>query len=147
MYLPESDNRMYMSRSEMLSSIIVMLGGRVAEALTMDDISTGASNDIQRATAVARDMVTKYGMSEKVGPVSYDDGSEVFLGRDFGHSKGYSEKTAAEIDEEVRSIISAQYRETERILKEHMDKLVSIAELLLDKETISGEEFEACFAG
>lgn len=147
MYLPESDNRMYMSRKEMLNSIVVMLGGRVAEALTMDDISTGASNDIQRATAVARDMVTKYGMSEKVGPVSYDDGSEVFLGRDFGHSKGYSERTAFEIDEEVKAILTSRYKETERILKEHMAQLVRTAELLLEKETISGEEFEKCFSG
>ncbi len=147
MYLPESDNRMYMSRKEMLNSIVVMLGGRVAEALTMNDISTGASNDIQRATAVARDMVTKYGMSDKVGPVSYDDGSEVFLGRDFGHSKGYSERTAFEIDEEVKAILTSRYKETERILKEHMAQLVRTAELLLEKETISGEEFEKCFSG
>lgn len=147
MYLPESDNRMYLSKREMLSNIVVMLGGRVAEALTMNDISTGASNDIQRATAVARDMVTKYGMSEKVGPVSYDDGSEVFLGRDFGHSKGYSENTASEIDDEVKAILIKQYSETERILKEHMEQLVRVAELLLEKETITGEEFEMCFSG
>lgn len=145
MYLPESDNRMYTSRSEMLNTIIVMLGGRVAEALTMNDISTGASNDIQRATSLARDMVTKYGMSERVGPVSYDDGGEVFLGRDFAHSKSYSERTAAEIDEEVKSILTARYKETEKILKEHMPQLIKTAELLLEKETISGEEFESCF--
>ena len=145
MYLPESDNRMYMSRREMMNNIIVMLGGRVAEALTMDDISTGASNDIQRATALARDMVTKYGMSEKVGPVSYDDGGEVFLGRDFGHSKGYSERTAYEIDEEVKAILTGRYKETEKILKEHMPQLIKTAELLLEKETITGEEFESCF--
>ena len=147
MYLPESDNRMYLSRREMLGNIVVMLGGRVAEALTMNDISTGASNDIQRATALARDMVTKYGMSEKVGPVSYDDGSEVFLGRDFGHSKGYSENTASELDEEVKAILVKQYAETERILKEHMEQLVKVAELLLEKETITGKEFEMCFSG
>ena len=111
----------------------------------MNDISTGASNDIQRATSLARDMVTKYGMSERVGPVSYDDGGEVFLGRDFAHSKSYSERTAAEIDEEVKSILTARYKETEKILKEHMPQLIKTAELLLEKETISGEEFESCF--
>ncbi|MCH5212101.1 MAG: ATP-dependent zinc metalloprotease FtsH [Oscillospiraceae bacterium] len=147
MYLPESDNRMYMSRKEMLDQIIVMLGGRVAEAVMLDDISTGASNDIQRATAFARDMVVKYGMSENVGPVSYDNGDEVFLGRDYGHSKNYSENTAAEIDEEVRSIITKQYKATEEIFKEYAPQLIRVAELLLEKETITGEEFENCFLG
>lgn len=147
MYLPETDNKMYMSRREMLNSIIVMLGGRVAEALMMDDISTGASNDIQRATSMAHDMVAKYGMSERVGPVSYDDGSEVFLGRDYGHSKSYSENTASEIDSEVRSIIMRQYAETEKILKQYSAQLIKTADLLLEKETISGEEFERCFSG
>lgn len=146
MYLPETDNKMYMSRREMLNSIIVMLGGRVAEALMMDDISTGASNDIQRATSMAHDMVAKYGMSERVGPVSYDDGSEVFLGRDYGHSKSYSENTASEIDSEVRTIIMRQYSETEKILKQYSEQLIKTAELLLEKETISGEEFERCFS-
>lgn len=147
MYLPETDNKMYMSRREMLNNIIVMLGGRVAEALMMDDISTGASNDIQRATSMAHDMVAKYGMSERVGPVSYDDGSEVFLGRDYGHSKSYSENTASEIDSEVRSIIMHQYAETEKILKQYSEQLIKTAELLLEKETISGDEFESCFSG
>ncbi len=147
MYLPETDNKMYMSRREMLNSIIVMLGGRVAEAIMMDDISTGASNDIQRATSMAHDMVAKYGMSERVGPVSYDDGSEVFLGRDYGHSKSYSENTASEIDSEVRSIIMRQYAETEKILKQYSAQLIKTADLLLEKETISGEEFERCFSG
>lgn len=146
MYLPETDNKMYMSRREMLNNIIVMLGGRVAEALMMDDISTGASNDIQRATSMAHDMVAKYGMSERVGPVSYDDGSEVFLGRDYGHSKSYSENTASEIDSEVRSIIMNQYAETEKILKQYSEQLIKTAELLLEKETISGDEFESCFS-
>ena len=145
MYQPESDNRMYASRNEMLNTIKVMLGGRVAEAIMLDDISTGASNDIERATALARDMVVKYGMSEKIGPVSYDDGGEVFLGRDYGHAKSYSEATASEIDDEVKSIITKQYNETEKILKEYSSQLERVAELLLDKETISGEEFENCF--
>ena len=145
MYEPESDNRMYLSRNEMYNRIIVMLGGRVAEAIMLDDISTGASNDIQRATALARDMVVKYGMSERMGTVSYDDGGEVFLGRDYGHSKQYSERTASEIDEEIKNIIEKQYKETEMILKEYSEQLIRVAQLLLEKETITGDEFEACF--
>ncbi len=145
MYQPESDNRMYASRKEMLNKIIVLLGGRVAESIMLNDISTGASNDIERATALARDMVVKYGMSDAVGPVSYDSGGEVFLGRDYGHAKSYSENTASEIDEEVKSIINKQYKETEKILKEYSHQLEQVARLLLDKETISGEEFENCF--
>ena len=145
MYQPESDNRMYSSRNEMLNKIIVMLGGRVAEAVALDDISTGASNDIERATALARDMVQKYGMSEKIGPVAYDDGGEVFLGRDYGHTKVYSEKTASEIDDEVKSILTDQYAKTEQLIKENREALDRVALLLLDKETITGDEFEACF--
>lgn len=147
MYQPESDNRMYASRNEMLNQIIVMLGGRVAEAITLDDISTGASNDIKRATAIARDMVTKYGMSESIGPVSYDDGGEVFLGRDYGHQKAYSELTASEIDREVKEIITKQYKKTEEILREHMAELTRVAELLLERETITGDEFLEAFSG
>ena len=145
MYQPESDNRMYSSRNEMLNKIIVMLGGRVAEAVALDDISTGASNDIERATALARDMVQKYGMSERIGPVAYDDGGEVFLGRDYGHTKVYSEKTASEIDDEVKSILTDQYAKTEQLIKENREALDRVALLLLDKETITGDEFEACF--
>ena len=124
-----------------------MLGGRVAEAIKLDDISTGASSDIERATAIARDMVVKYGMSEKIGPVSYDDGSEVFLGRDYGHSKQYSEGTAVEIDNEVKNILLKQYAEAERILKEYDVQLENCAKLLLENETITGDEFEGCFNG
>ncbi|MGN0163187.1 MAG: ATP-dependent zinc metalloprotease FtsH [Candidatus Ornithomonoglobus sp.] len=145
MYQPETDNKMYNSRSEMLNNIIGLLGGRVAEAVMLDDISTGASNDIQRATEAARSMVVKYGMSDEIGPVSYDDGGEVFLGRDYGHSKQYSEQTAAAIDEEVKKILKAQYEKTEKIIREHSAQLTRVAELLLEKETISGEEFEECF--
>lgn len=145
MYQPESDNRMYSSKNEMLDKIVVMLGGRVAEAVMLDDISTGASNDIQRATQLARDMVSKYGMSDRIGPVSYDDGGEVFLGRDYGHSKSYSEVTASEIDSEVKRILEEQYVRTEKIIKEYSKQLTLCAELLLEKETISGSEFEECF--
>ena len=144
MYVPDED-KMYTSKNEMLDRIIVMLGGRVAEELTMDDISTGASSDIQRATDIARQMVTKYGMSEAIGPVSYDDGGEVFIGRDFAHSKAYSEKTAADIDAEVKHIMTLQYRKTEQILTENMAGLTRVAEKLLEKETIDGQEFEECF--
>ena len=144
MYVPDED-KMYTSKNEMLDRIIVMLGGRVAEELTMDDISTGASSDIQRATDIARQMVTKYGMSEAIGPVSYDDGGEVFIGRDFAHSKAYSEKTSADIDAEVKHIMTLQYRKTEQILTENMAVLTRVAEKLLEKETIDGQEFEECF--
>lgn len=144
MYVPDED-KMYTSKNEMLDRIIVMLGGRVAEELTMDDINTGASSDIQRATDIARQMVTKYGMSEAIGPVSYDDGGEVFIGRDFAHSKAYSEKTAADIDAEVKHIMTLQYRKTEQILTENMAVLTRVAEKLLEKETIDGQEFEECF--
>lgn len=146
MYSPESDNRMYSSRNEMLARIIVMLGGRAAEAVALDDISTGASNDIERATALARDMVLKYGMSDTIGPISYDSGGEVFLGRDYGHAKAYSEATAAELDGEVRRIIEEQYEKTRLIITENKDRLERISKLLLDKETITGEEFEEFFA-
>ncbi|MCC8161560.1 MAG: ATP-dependent zinc metalloprotease FtsH [Oscillospiraceae bacterium] len=144
MYIPDED-KMYTSKNEILDRIVVMLGGRVAEALTMDDISTGASNDIQRATELARQMVTKYGMSESIGPVSYDDGGEVFIGRDFAHSKAYSEKTAADIDDEVKHILTLQYKKTEQILTENMEVLTRVANKLLEKETIDGIEFEECF--
>lgn len=147
MYLPEGDNRTYMSRTEMLNSIIIGLGGRVAEAIMLDDISTGASSDLERATSIARDMVVKYGMSEKIGPVSYDEGGEVFLGSDYGHVKSYSESMASEIDEEIRGILTEQYAKTEALLKEYKEQLIRVAELLLEKETITGEEFEACFIG
>lgn len=145
MYQPETDNKMYNSRGEMLNNIIGLLGGRVAEAVMLDDISTGASNDIQRATKTARDMVVKFGMSDDIGPVSYDEGGEVFLGRDYGHSREYSEETAAEIDREVKKILKAQYEKTEQILRQYRAELTRVAELLLEKETISGEEFEECF--
>lgn len=144
MYVPDED-KMYISRNEMLSQMMIMLAGRVAEKLTMDDISTGASNDIERATALARQMVKKYGMSDVIGPVSYDEGGEVFIGRDFGHSKNYSEKVAADIDNEVKNLLTAQFEATENLLKGHMNELEAVAKKLLEKETINSEEFNSCF--
>ncbi len=144
MYLPEED-KMYASKKEMLNQIVVLLGGRVAEALVLDDISTGASSDIQRASSIARQMVVRYGMSERIGPVSYDDGEEVFLGRDYGHSKTYSERTASEIDEEVKVIIDSQYENAHNLLEENRTVLEKIAKKLLVEETIDQIQFEQCF--
>ncbi|MGN0149655.1 MAG: ATP-dependent zinc metalloprotease FtsH [Clostridia bacterium] len=144
MYLPE--DKLYQSKNEMLDMIVISLGGRVAEQLVLDDISTGASGDLEKATSIARQMVMKYGMSEVIGPVCYDEGSEVFIGRDFGHAKTYSEKVASDIDEEVKNILSAQYARTELLLREHMSALEAVANRLLEKETIGSEEFEECFA-
>ena len=143
MYLPDED-KMYMSKSEILNRVIVLLGGRVAEQLIMDDISTGASSDIQRATDSIRQMVAKYGMSEKIGPVSYDSGEEVFIGRDFGHSKAYSEKTAADIDDEVKAIMQEQYKKTVEMLRARMPQLEAVAKALLEQETIDQATFEQC---
>ena len=142
MSLPQQD-RSYKCRGEMLEDIQVLLGGRVAEALMLEDISTGASNDIERATEVARRMVTKFGMSDKLGPVCYagSDGNEVFLGRDFGHARNHSEEVAAQIDAEVHRMLVEGYAETERKLKEHMDKLTAVAEQLILDEKMDGDEF------
>ena len=142
MSLPQQD-RSYKCRNEMLEDIQVLLGGRVAEALTLEDISTGASNDIERATEIARKMITKFGMSDKLGPICYagSDSDEVFLGRDFGHARNHSEEIAAQIDAEVHRMLSEGYAETERKLKEHMDKLVAVAERLIVTEKMDGEEF------
>lgn len=141
-YTPQEEN--YSSKNEMLIQLISLFGGRAAEAISLDDISTGASNDLQRATEICRDMVTKYGMSESVGPVVYDDGNgEVFLGKDYGHVKNYSEQTSAKIDAEVEEIMRTAYDKTVQILKEHYDKLELVAETLIEKEKLSGEEFES----
>ncbi len=141
MHLPTED-RSYQSRNEMLESLIVLLGGRVAEALVLDDISTGASNDIERATQTARSMVTKYGMSDTLGPIKYgSDNSEPFLGRDMGHIRNYSEETASKIDAEVKRMITNAYQQTEDILNQHMDKLHQVAQYLFKHEKMSGEEF------
>ena len=141
-YTPQEEN--YNSRKEMLDNLVSMFGGRVAEALALDDISTGASNDLQRATEIVRDMVIKYGMSESIGPVVYDSGNgEVFLGKDYGHVNNYSEATSARIDAEVEKIMREAYEKTVAILKEHYDKLELVANTLLEKEKISGEVFES----
>ena len=145
MSLP-SEDKFYTSRQEMLSQITVLLGGRVAEHLVLDDISTGASNDLDRATAIARQMVTKYGMSEKLGPMTFGSVSdEVFLGKDFSHTQNYSELVASEIDGEIRKIINDCFNECKGRLSENIDKLHEIASLLLEKEKLDGEEFEALF--
>lgn len=143
MYFPKEDS-MYMSRNEMLDRIIVLLGGRVAEELTSDDITTGASNDLERATEIARDMVARYGMSANIGPVSYHSDDEVFLGRDFAHSQKYSEETASKIDNEVKAIMTSQYEAAKKLLSENSKQLTAVAELLIKEETINGEQFVAC---
>ncbi len=140
--LPEKE-RSHLFRSKMKDEIAMMLGGRVAEALTLGDISTGASNDIERATKMASGMVVKYGMSEVVGPIFHgSEQQEVFLGRDFGHAKNYSEEVAWEIDSEIRKIINEGYEKAEKILKDNLDKLKGISEILLIREKIDGKEFE-----
>ena len=145
MYRPTED-KSFMSKSEMQENIISLLGGRVAEKLILDDISTGASNDIERATKIARDMVTKYGMSDRIGTITLGSNQEeVFLGRDFAQSKEYSEETAAIIDEEVKKIIDFGYRAAAEILQANIDKLHAVAGVLLEKEKIDGDEFEAIF--
>ena len=142
MSLPQHD-RSYKCRGEMLEDIQVLLGGRVAEALMLEDISTGASNDIERATEIARRMVTKFGMSDTLGPICYagSEGNEVFLGRDFGHTRNHSEEIAARIDAEVHRILTEAYAETERKLKEHMDKLIAVSEQLMVDEKMDGDDF------
>jgi len=146
MYRPAED-KSFRSKTEMEENIVSLLGGRVAEKLILDDISTGASNDIERATAISRAMVTKYGMSEKLGTITFGaDQEEVFLGRDLAHAKEYSEETASIIDEEVKKIVDAGYEKAINILSEHVDKLHAVAKVLLEKEKIDGEEFDRIFA-
>ncbi|MBR1654167.1 MAG: ATP-dependent zinc metalloprotease FtsH [Clostridia bacterium] len=146
MYRPTED-KSFMSKSEMLEQIVSLLGGRVAEQLILNDISTGASNDIERATQIARSMVTKYGMSERIGTIMLGTNQEeVFLGRDFSQGKGYSEETAGIIDEEVKAIVDNAYKTAEDILKANIDKLHAVAGVLLEKEKIDGEEFDSIFA-
>ncbi len=143
--LPEED-RSYQSKRYMEEQIVSLLGGRVAEAMMLGDISTGASNDIQRASRIARKMVTVYGMSEKLGAVSFETGhDEIFIGRELAHAKPYSEEVAAQIDAEVKAIVDDAYRRCEEILKRDREQLVTVAEFLLKNETMSAEEFEAVF--
>ena len=137
-----TDDQSYLSRNEMFEQIVSLLGGRVAEQLIMEDISTGASNDIQRATAIARDMVSKYGMSEKLGTVSYGSDGEVFIGRDYEKSKSYSEKIAGDIDGEVKALIDRAYARCTEILSENREKLSQIADYLMENETMDRDTFE-----
>ena len=147
MYLPEKD-RSYVTKGEMFEDIVSSLGGRVAEQLILEDISTGASNDLQQATNIARQMITKYGFSERLGPVVYGTSQEeTFLGRDFAQGKGYSETTAAEIDSEMRDIIDEAYETCRRTLTEHIDQLHALAQALMEREKLNEKEFNAVMAG
>ena len=143
-----SEDKSYNSRTEMFEDIVVCLGGRVAEAIILDDISTGASNDIEKATKTARDMVTKYGMTKELGCICYGkDNSAVFLGRDMGHTQDYSERTAAKIDELILEIVNNAYDRAETILKDNIDKLHEVAAYLIKHEKMGGEDFEAVMNG
>lgn len=142
MSMPKED-KSYTTKTDMLDSIVVLLGGRVAESLTMGDISTGASNDIERATDIARKMVTKYGMSDKLGPIAFGkDNDEVFLGKDYNHMRNYSEEVASEIDEEINKIILDAYRRCREILESHMEEMSRVAEYLITHEKCSGAVFD-----
>ncbi|TJX15695.1 ATP-dependent zinc metalloprotease FtsH [Tissierella creatinini] len=146
-YIPEED-RSFITKRQMEDRLVILLGGRVTEALVLDDISTGAQNDIDRATKIARSMVTHYGMNEKLGPMTYGtDEEEVFVGRDLGRSRNYSEEVAAAIDSEMRNMIDIAYHRAEKLITENMDALHRIAEALLEKETIDAKEFERVFLG
>ena len=147
MYLPDKDTS-YVTKTAMQESIVTLLGGRVAEQLVLEDISTGASNDLERATSTARSMVTRYGFSERLGPVVYGtDQAQTFLGRDLGQGKGYSEAIATEIDSEVRDIVEDGYETARRILTEHMPELHKLAKYLMEREKISGDEFKIIMEG
>jgi len=145
-YLPKDDSS-NLTRNEMYEQIVSLLGGRVAEALFLGDISVGASNDIDRATKLAKDMVARYGMCEKLGTVSYLDGGEVFIGRDYQTTKSYSEKVAGTIDDEVRALIDKAYDHCKQILTDNSDKLHKVVDFLLEKETMTGEQFDAIMQG
>jgi cell division protease FtsH len=131
----------------MINRIIVAMGGRAAEKIVFGDITQGAQGDIKSATQIARDMITKYGMSEKVGPIALGEENEVFIGRDYGHTRNYSEEVASLIDEEIKKMINDGYNKAIELLKGSMDKLKEISEVLLDKEKIDEEEFNAIFDG
>ena len=147
MLLPEED-KYYMSKSEMMDEIVHLLGGRVAESLVLNDISTGAQNDIERATSIARKMVTEYGMSDRLGPMTFGTKSEeVFLGRDLGRTRNYSEEVAAEIDREIKRIIEEAYKRAESLLKGNIEKLHRVAKALIEREKLNGEELEKVFNG
>jgi cell division protease FtsH len=143
---PPVEDKYYTTKTEMFEEICSLLGGRVAESIALDDVSTGASNDIERATDIARKMVTHYGFSERLGPIVFGTGhDEVFLGRDFAQSRNYSENIAAEIDGEIKNIIDSAYEKTKEILEDKRDKLNAVASYLFDNEKMSGEEFERFF--
>ena len=145
MPLPERDD-MFMTKDQMMQEIMVSLGGRIAEELIFKDITTGASSDIKKATKVARKMVTRFGMSDNIGVICYDDDDdEVFIGKDLAHAKSHSEAVSGEIDKEVKSIIDQCYSRARRIIMEHEQVLHNCAKLLLEKEKIGREEFEALF--
>ena len=144
-YLPEED-RSYLSRNYMLDRVAGLLGGRAAEEMMLGDISTGASSDIQRATAIARKMVGTYGMSAKMGNVAFDaGGDEVFIGKSMGHTRPYSEQTAAEMDAEIRAIIDEAYRKCREILARYKTELTAVAEYLLEHETMDADTFNSYF--
>jgi cell division protease FtsH len=141
-----SEDKMYSSKIGMIEEIVVLLGGRVAEKLVLDDISTGASNDIQRATKIARSMITKYGMSDRLGPMSFgSEQDEVFIGKDFGQTRNYSEAVAAQIDSEMKVIIDDCYDKCQKLLSENLDMLHKLAKLLLEKEKVDGDQFLELF--
>jgi len=146
MHIPAED-KWYATKNEMFEDIIALLGGRTAEKLVLDDVGTGASNDIERATSIARSMVTKYGMSDVMGPINFGSSQEVFIGRDLTQSRTYSEHMAAKIDEEIKSFVDNAYDKCQALLNENMHKLVQVAEALLEREKITGPEFETIFAG
>lgn len=147
-FLPDDDIMHFTTKTEMQNELVSLLGGRVAEDLVLGDTSTGASNDIERATKLAREMVTTYGMSEKIGTLTYgSDSDSVFVARDMSHTKDYSEEVAAEIDEEMRRFVGDAYNKAKNLLKENMDTLLRVSDALLDRETISGKEFEILFNG
>ena len=142
MSLPDHD-KAYISKREMIEDIVTMMGGRVAEEMIFGEINTGASSDIQRATKVATEMVTKYGMSDKLGSRTFGSNEEIFIGRDYGHAQEYSDATAALIDEEIDKIIAAAYKQCQELLKAHRDELEVVAQALIEKEVLTGEEFDA----
>ena len=146
MFLPEEDQD-DASRSQMFEHIVSALGGRIAESLKMDDISTGASADIQQATSIAHEMVTRYGMSEALGPVRYGDDEEIFVGMSYGRTRPYSDQTAGKIDDEVRRLIDKAYEQCEGILREHDDRLEAVAQYLLAHQTMTRSQFNACMKG
>ena len=139
------EDEMFNSKNRLLDNIVVALGGRIAEEIKFNDITTGASSDIKQATMTARAMVMRYGMSEKLGFINYEGEEEILVSRDFGHEKIYSEKTSAMIDEEVRNIMETCYKKAKDIITRHIDVLEKCADLLLEKEKIGYEEFEALF--